>query len=151
MVNSPYCSPYKAAVFSHEFTDRVSSPTLKYTSKKDLLLTSFSLSTFSSTSFRPAPTTPICRNHHLHNTFPETYYMSIVFSFLSQAANSVFLLIDGWGRGRKMCTIGHDPQLRSFHYALAILISIVITHLDILWLQSPSLYWTWQSSFLSTF
>jgi hypothetical protein len=58
--------------------------------------------------------------------------MSIVFSFLSpnlrtsQAANSVLPLIDGWGRGRKTCTIGHDPQLRSFHYALAILISLLL-------------------------
>ena len=75
------------AVISHQFTDRVSSPTLKCTSKKDLFLTSFSLSIFSITYFRPTPITPTCRNHYLHNTFPETYYMSIVFSFLSRTQN----------------------------------------------------------------
>jgi len=64
MVISPHCSPYKVTVISYQFTDRDSSPPLKCTSKKDLLLTSFSLLIFSSTYFKPTLISWIKRDQH---------------------------------------------------------------------------------------
>jgi hypothetical protein len=45
-----------------------------------------SLPVFSSTYSRPTLITSICRNHHLYNTFSETYNIPFVFNFPSPNA-----------------------------------------------------------------